>query len=67
MVRQQASRWSQPVPETNRALELEEGVFTWNDPRRIALSLKRSADARDQRKSPPFRSGLAWCTSEPDG
>ena len=52
-------RWSQEVSETSRALELEKGVFTWSDPKKIARSLKRSAAASRRRKSEPFRSAMA--------
>ncbi len=41
------------------ALDLEEGVFTWSDPRAIAESLKRSAEASTRRKAPPFRSAMS--------
>lgn len=41
------------------ALDLEEGVFTWDDPRRIALSLQRSAEASRRRKASPFRSAMS--------
>jgi hypothetical protein len=34
-------------------------VFTWQNPMKIAQSLKRSADASTRRKSPPFRSAMA--------
>jgi hypothetical protein len=54
-----SKRWSQNVTETSDALSLEQGVFTWDDPKRIALSLKHSADASDRRKSPPFRSAMS--------
>ena len=40
-------------------MDLEEGVFTWHDPHRIALSLKRSAEASTRRKAPPFRSAMS--------
>ena len=52
-------RWSGRVTRESHALELEEGVFTWNDPKRIAASLKRSADSSRRRKSPPFRSAMS--------
>jgi hypothetical protein len=52
-------RWSQRVTETSDALELEEGVFTLDDPREIALSLKRSADRSRRRKAEPFRSAMS--------
>jgi hypothetical protein len=38
---------------------LEEGVFTWKDPKKIALSLKQSADTSRRRKSAPFRSVMS--------
>jgi hypothetical protein len=53
------SRWSQKVTAKSHALDLEEGVFTWQDPARIAHSLKRSAEASERRKAPPFRSAMS--------
>ena len=52
-------RWSQRVTEDSNALDLDEGVFTWNDPRRIARSLKDSAERSARRKAAPFRSALS--------
>jgi len=52
-------RWSRRVTEESAALMLEPGVFTLSTPRRIALSLKRSADASLARKSTPFRSAMS--------
>ena len=52
-------RWSGRVTKESNALDLEEGVFTWADPRKIALSLKRSADRSTRRKAPPFRSAMS--------
>ena len=52
-------RWSAMVTRESHALELEPGVFTWSDPRRIARSLKRSADASTARKAPPLRSAMS--------
>ncbi|MFO7535274.1 MAG: DUF3175 domain-containing protein [Kiritimatiellia bacterium] len=54
-----AKRWSGRVTRESHALALEEGVFTWTDPVRIARSLKRSADSSDNRKAPPFRSAMS--------
>lgn len=53
------SRWSQRVTETSDALDLEPGVFTHDDPRRIAASLKRSAERSRRRKTDPFRSAMS--------
>lgn len=57
-----ASRWSQHVTETSDALSLEDGVFTKADPKAIARSLKRSAEASHRRKSDPFRSAMSMLT-----
>lgn len=54
-----APRWSQRVTEGSNALDLEPGVFTLDDPREIARSLKRSADRSSRRKSDPFRSAMS--------
>lgn len=51
--------WSARVTHDSNALDLEPGVFTWQDPRRIALSLKRSAEASTRRKTEPFRSAMS--------
>lgn len=52
-------RWSKEVTRTSNALDLEPGVFTWPDPRDIALSLKRSAERSERRRSDPFRSAMS--------
>jgi Protein of unknown function (DUF3175) len=57
--RSRTQRWSQRVTETSDALTLEEGVFTKDSPRAIALSLKRSADRSRRRKSDPYRSAMS--------
>ena len=57
-----ARRWSQHVTETSNALDLEEGVFQQNDPRRIAASLKRSAERSQRRRSEPYRSAMSMLT-----
>jgi hypothetical protein len=51
--------WSARATRESSALDLETGVFTWQNPMKIAQSLKRSADASTRRKSPPFRSAMA--------
>ena len=53
------ARWSGRVTRESNALELEEGVFTWTDPKKIARSLQRSAESSIRRKSPPFRSAMS--------
>jgi hypothetical protein len=53
------ARWSQRVTETSNALDLETGVFAFDDPRQIARSLKRSAERSRRRKADPFRSAMS--------
>ena len=55
-------RWSRHVTEHSDALTLEKGVFTSRDPKRIAASLKRSAEKSRRRKSNAFRSALSMLT-----
>ncbi len=52
-------RWSQRVSDSSNALDLEPGVFVLKSPRRIALSLKRSALQSRRRKADPFRSAMS--------
>jgi hypothetical protein len=55
-------RWSRHVTEHSDALTLDKGVFSSSDPKRIAASLKRSAERSRRRKSSPFRSALSMLT-----
>jgi hypothetical protein len=57
-----SKRWSAEVTRNSNALDLDKGVFTWKDPRRIASSLKRSAETSRRRKSNPYRSALSMLT-----
>lgn len=41
------------------ALDLKNGVFKLHDPRKIALSLKRSALRSHRRKANPFQSAMS--------
>jgi hypothetical protein len=54
-----SKRWSRDVTEKSDALDLEPDVFTKNDPRAIASSLKRSAEQSKRRKSDPYRSAMS--------
>ncbi len=54
--------WSQQVTENSDALDLESGVFTFQDPKQIARSLKLSAEQSQRRKSDPFRSAMSMLT-----
>jgi len=55
-------RWSQHVTETSDALDLKKGVFSLRDPKKIAASLKRSAERSKRRKANPYRSALSMLT-----
>jgi hypothetical protein len=55
-------KWSQRVTGRSDALDLEPGVFTWEDPGRIAASLKASADHSTRRKAEPFHSAMSMLT-----
>jgi hypothetical protein len=55
-------RWSGRVTRESNALDLEEGVFESDDPRHIAQSLKRSAEASHRRKAEPYRSAMSMLT-----
>ena len=62
MAKDNDNRWTQKVTRNSNALDLDAGVFSWNDPREIALSLKRSADKSKRRKSTPFASAMSMLT-----
>jgi len=49
-------KWSKDVTEHSHALDLEKDVFAGSDPKRIAKSLKHSAEGSTHRKSDPYRS-----------
>ncbi|MDR3422474.1 MAG: DUF3175 domain-containing protein [Xanthobacteraceae bacterium] len=51
--------WSGRVTKESDALDLESGVFSLQDPKRIAASLKRSAERSRRRKAEPYRSALS--------
>jgi hypothetical protein len=57
--RQNTRYWSGRVTRESDALDLDKGVFSLNDPKRIAASLKRSAERSRRRKSAPYRSALS--------
>jgi uncharacterized protein DUF3175 len=51
-------KWSRNVTEHSDALDLEDGVFTWDDPAKIAASLKKSAEDSRRRKAAPYQSAM---------
>ena len=62
MTRPKARRWSQRVTEKSSALDLQPGVFSLDDPREIARSLKRSAQRSDRRRTSAYRSAMSMLT-----
>lgn len=55
-------KWSGEVTEKSDALDLEEHIFESDDPKKIALSLKKSAEASTRRKAGPFQSAMSMLT-----
>lgn len=52
-------KWSAEVTEHSDALDLAPDIFQSHDPKRIARSLKHSAEHSTRRKSSPFRSAMS--------
>jgi hypothetical protein len=50
------------VTRESDALDLKQGVFKLHDPKKIAASLKRSAEHSSRRKANPYRSALSMLT-----
>jgi len=55
-------KWSGWVTRESNALDLAQGVFKSRSPRKIAASLKRSAEHSRRRKSSPYRSAMSMLT-----
>lgn len=54
-----AKNWSADVTEHSDAMDLEDHVFESDDARKIAASLKRSAEHSNRRKAEPFQSAMS--------
>src|SRR4051794_26354828 len=52
-------KWVQRVNTQSNALDLEPNVFKASSARKIAQSLKRSAERSTRRKTDPFRSAMS--------
>jgi hypothetical protein len=52
-------KWSGRVTKHSNALDLEGGVFKKKDPKKIAQSLKRSAEHSKRRKAGPYQSAMS--------
>ena len=55
-------RWSQRVTQESDALDLKRGVFKLTSAKKIAASLKRSAEHSSRRKAGAYRSALSMLT-----
>jgi hypothetical protein len=55
-------KWSADVTEHSDALDLEQNIFESKDPKKIASSLKKSAEESDRKKSAPYRSAMSMLT-----
>ncbi|HZZ69186.1 MAG TPA: DUF3175 domain-containing protein [Phenylobacterium sp.] len=63
MSRQAKGRnWSAKVTKESNALDLAPKVFEGDSPRKIAASLKRSAEHSHRRKGTPFQSAMSMLT-----
>jgi hypothetical protein len=51
--------WSKYVMETSNALDLDKGIFKSNSARKIAESLRASAETSKRRKSTAFGSAMS--------
>ena len=51
--------WSGNVTKNSNALDLKKDIFTWNNPKKIAESLKHSAEKSIRRKGTPFQSAMS--------
>lgn len=56
---QHSKRWSKDVTENSDALDLEKNIFINTDPKKIASSLKDSAENSKRRKGTPYQSAMS--------
>jgi hypothetical protein len=52
-------RWSARVMKTSDAMDIQPRAFTYDDPKKIAQSLKRSAERSHRRKAGPYQSAMS--------
>lgn len=60
--RMHSKRWSAKVARESDALDLRKNVFRLDDPKKIAASLKGSAEHSTRRKADPYRSAMSMLT-----
>jgi hypothetical protein len=58
-MKQKKKLWSQKVTKESNALDLDKDIFTWKSAKKIAQSLKRSAEHSTRRKAHPFQSSMS--------
>lgn len=54
-----AKKWSFKITQKSDSLDLEKGVFTLKDPKKVALSLKKSAEESKRKKAGAFQSAMS--------
>jgi hypothetical protein len=52
-------KWSKKVTETSNAMDLEQDIFKSKDPKKIAASVKHSAEKSKRKKAGPFQSAMS--------
>jgi hypothetical protein len=52
-------KWSAGVTERSDALDLDKGVFTLDDPKKIARSLEKSAEKSTRKKGSSYQSAIS--------
>lgn len=52
-------RWSKHVTETSDAMDLEHDIFKRGSAKRVAASIKRSAEHSKRRKAGPYQSAMS--------
>ena len=52
-------KWSKKVTQTSNAMDLEKDIFKSKDPKKIAESVKHSAEKSKRRKAGPFQSAMS--------
>lgn len=56
---EEKKKWSQDVTDKSDAMDLEQGVFKQPSAKKIADSLKQSAERSRRRKASPFQSAMS--------
>ncbi len=52
-------KWSKSVTEHSDAMDLEHDIFKSKDPKKIAASVKKSAEESKRKKAGPFQSAMS--------